>query len=68
MPAMFTNTEGEYFVYDSAHEVKERDGQYIVKDGYGSVLGIHNFESISAMTTDPLIIKENIDRAGVDTI
>lgn len=64
MPAMFKNTDGEFFVYDGAHEVKERDNQYIVKDAYGSVLGIHSFESISAMTTDPLVIKENIVRAN----
>lgn len=59
MPAMFKNHDDEYFVYNDAKEVKERGNQYVVMDAYGSVLGIHQFESIAEMTTDPLVIKEN---------
>ena len=61
MPAMFKNYDEQYFTYATAKEVKEKGGQYVVYDAYGSVLGVHLIDSIKQFTTDPLMIKPSTD-------
>lgn len=53
MPAIFKNHDDQYFTYDSAKEVKEKNGQYVVYDAYGNTLGAHPISSIEQFTTDP---------------
>ncbi|MGN2385519.1 hypothetical protein ACTACB_03675 [Pseudomonas syringae] len=57
MAAMFKNYDEQYFTYDTAKEVKEKGGHYVVYDAYGSVLGSHLIDSIEQFTTDPLMTK-----------
>jgi hypothetical protein len=57
MPAQFKDHDDQYFTYESAKEVKERNGQYVVYDAYGSVLGVHLVSSIELFTSDPLRVQ-----------
>ncbi|WP_415769978.1 hypothetical protein [Pseudomonas sp. LB3P38] len=53
MAAIFKNYDDEYFTYDSAKEVKEEGGKYVVYDACGSVLGAHQIDNIAEFTTSP---------------
>lgn len=57
MPAMFKDTDDQYFTYPEAKEVKEKGGKYVVYDAHWNVLGAHTIESIEQFTTDPLEVK-----------
>ncbi|WP_223503771.1 hypothetical protein [Pseudomonas sp. BF-R-24] len=56
MPATFKNYDEQYFIYENATEVKEKGGQYVVYDAFGSVLGVHLIDSIEQFTTDPRMV------------
>lgn len=55
MPAVFRSQSDQWFEYTNGTQVKERDGQFVIYDKNGNVLGAHSMETIAAFTTDIFI-------------
>jgi hypothetical protein len=55
MPAWFRDHEDHYRIYEHATQVEERDGNYVVKDAFGNLLGSHPRDEVKEFSTvEPL--------------
>jgi hypothetical protein len=51
MPAWFQDHEEHFWLYDTAKEVKQQDGKYVVIDAYGALLGAHPIDEVKEFST-----------------
>lgn len=52
MAAVLKDYDDNYYTYENAKEVKERNGQYVIYDAYGNVLAVHPIEEVEKLVTD----------------